>query len=71
MGCNRYGAPTTDNNPGGLHYECWRICLDTHSKAADGYTNHLAQELAPRIHKTFPNSTAQFYMKHANIYRKP
>ena len=61
MGCNAYGVPTTDNNPAAWHYACWRICLDSNPKAAYGYTNHLAKELAPRIHKQFPNLSPKLF----------
>ena len=62
MGCAKGGAPTTDNNPSAWHMKCWRVCLDNHPKAADGYIMHLCSELAPRINKYFPQLTAsQFY----------
>lgn len=59
LGCGRNGAPTTDNNPAAWHMDCWRICLDKTPEAAEGYTKHLSEELAPRIHKYFPDLTAQ------------
>lgn len=55
MGCGGEGAPTTSNNPSGWHMQCWRKCLDQHPKASEGYTHHLANELAPRINKLLPN----------------
>ena len=62
IGCGGPYAPSTDNNPTAWHMKCWRLCLDSHPKAADGYVYHLEQELAPRVHKLFPKLTAsQFY----------
>ena len=54
LGCGKDGAPTTDNNPAGWHMKCWRICLDNHQKAAEGYPGHLANSVAPEINKYFP-----------------